>query len=238
LGTYAAATRYEPISGEVFAIGASYNSQLLIPLVAHKGASPTAGNGIDLDFKPTAAEFATSTAGITQLFAVGSTTAEGKLVTFDIAGESLVQSAECEIPSSSPNDVKLADLNGDSRVDAVVVDDSDQSRLYSLLGESSNSWAVTKQLDLPSHSHAAVISDFDHDGYSDVATISGSTSNIQVCFGDGTGAFVNCSQIPHALEQPTDLVAVDSDADGWIDILTIGYEGRLSRVRTSAGSDR
>lgn len=237
LGTYAAAARSAAISEEVIAVGASFNAQLLLPIVAHKGANPTAGKSVDLDFGPTAVEFATNPGGNTRLFAVGSTSSRAKLVTFNIEGETLTHPAECEVPGAAPNDIKLADLNGDSLVDAVVVDDSDQSRLYSLLGQSSNSWGAPKQLELSPHSHAAAISDFDRDGYVDVATISGSTPNIQVCFGDGTGAFINCAQIPHGLEQATDLIAIDSDANGWIDILAIGYEGQVSRVRTSLESD-
>ena len=237
-GTYAAAVRQMPVSEEVFAVGASYNSQLLLPVVAHKGASPTPGKSVALDFAPTAVEFATNAAGKTQLFAVGSTSGRGKLVAFDIAGETLTQIAGYDTLGASPNDVKVADINRDSRLDAVVVDDSDQSKLYSLLGESSNSWSTTKQLDLPPHSHAVTISDFDRDGYEDVATISGSTSSIQVCFGDGTGVFGECEQIPHALEQPTDLVAVDSDADGWVEFFAIGYEGQLSRVQLGPARDK
>ncbi len=238
LGTYAAAVRQVPVSEEVFAVGASYNAQLLLPVVAHKGASPTPGKSVALDFTPTAVEFATNAAGTTQLFAVGSTSGRGKLIAFGITGETLTQIAGYDALGTSPNDVKVADINGDSRLDAVVVDDSDQSRLYSLLGESSNLRSTTKQLDLPPHSHAVTISDFDRDGYADVATISGSTSTIQVCFGDGTGVFGECVQVPHALEQPTDLVAFDSDGDGWVEFFAIGYEGQLSRVQLGPARDK
>ena len=52
------------------------------------------------------------------------------------------------------------------------------------------------------------------------------------------GVFGECVQVPHALEQPTDLVAFDSDADGWVEFFAIGYEGQLSRVQLGPARDK
>lgn len=103
-------------------------------------------------------------------------------------------------PGTALNDVRLGDLNGDSQIDAVVMYDPDQSGMFSLVEDATNKWSIASQLDLPPHSHAAALADIDHDGYLDVATVSGSTSTIQVCFGDGSGGFGNCASAPHALE--------------------------------------
>ncbi len=236
LGTYAVAARGNAAAGEVFAVAASYTQQVIVPLITHGNGLPTAGSAISLNLQPTAAEFGIERSGVTRLFVVGTTDSTGKLVVFDLIGGQLSQSPSSYALSSSPNDIELADLNGDNLLDVVVVNDSEHSTLESLLGDSTGGWTLVTNMDLPAYSHAAALIDVNHDGHLDIATISGSAATIQVCFGDGKGGFTDCADAPHGLEQPTDIVAGDLDADGRADLISVGYEGVLSRLRVSPAS--
>jgi hypothetical protein len=171
------------------------------------------------------------------LFVVGTTGSTGKLLVFDLIEGQLSQSPNSYDLDTSPNDIELADLNGDNLLDVVVVNDSEHSTLESLLGDSTGGWTPVANIDLPAHSHAGALFDVDHDGRLDIATISGSTTTIQLCFGDGKGGFANCVNTPHGLEQPTDIVAGNLNTDGWADLVSVGYEGVLSRVRVSPVSN-
>ena len=233
VGTFGLAARSDPVSAEVVAIAASYNAQTILPLVAHNNDIPTVGKPLTIELEPTAAEFSADNGASARLFVVGSTSGRGGLIVFDVLGENLSQIAKSQDIGTAPNDVKLGDLNGDAVTDAIVIDDSEQSEMFSLLGDATNNWTVASQISLPAHSHAAALADFDHDGNLDTASISGSTTTIQVCFGDGKGSFGDCTLVPHALEQPTDIVAADVDSDGWTELLSVGYEGRLSSVLVS-----
>ena len=119
----------------------------------------------------------------------------------------------------------------------MVVDDANPSTLYSLVDGGGN-WTSVAKLDLPPHSHAGALADFNRDGRLDVATISGSTHTVQVCFGDGSGGFDDCVLVPHELDQPTDVVAFDIDSDGWSDLVAIGYEGRISAIHVVPIADK
>lgn len=230
-GTYAMTVRDIPVAQEVVAIAASYDAQSLLPFLAHAGAAPTAGNSLTVDLNPAAAVFGPTVGGGNQLFVVGSNAGSGRLRVFDVSAESLTLAEKSQDFGRAPNDIKLGDFNGDSRLDVAVVDDSDPSALYSLAEDGSGDWQVIAKLDLPAHSHAMALADFDHDGRPDVAVVSGSTDTIQVCFGDGAGGFGNCINVPHALQEPTDIVAVNVDSDGWSDLVAVGYEGGVSRIR-------
>jgi hypothetical protein len=230
LGTYVVAVRSEAVSEEVVAVAGSFNQQVVVPLVAHKNSLPTAAGAVSMSLQPTAAEFGVDKGGKSRLYVVGSTFGAGRLVVFDISSEKLAVVSESQELGAGPNDIKLGELNGDDFLDAVVVDDSDHSQLYVLAGDAMNNLNVITQVSLPPYSHAGVLIDIDRDGYLDTATISGSTTTLYVCFGDGSGGFGHCESVPHGLEQPTDIAAGDIDADGWADLIVTGYEGRLSRV--------
>lgn len=230
-GTYAMAARATPLAQHVVAVAASYDAQTLLPFLARSGSAPTVGKSTTVDLKPTAVSFTPDIGNSNQLFVVGSHAGSGRLRVFDVSGDSLSSIGRSEDFGISPNDVKLGDLNGDSRLDAVVIDDCDESALYSLAEDASGAWQVMAKLALPAHSHAVALDDLDRDGHLDVAVISGSTDTVEVCFGNGSGGFGNCIQAPHALLQPTDIIALDIDADGWTDLVAVGYEGRISSIR-------
>ncbi|HZL69637.1 MAG TPA: VCBS repeat-containing protein, partial [Candidatus Limnocylindrales bacterium] len=237
-GTYMIALRREAVSEEIVAVAASFNQQVIVPLVAHKNSFPTAVSAVSLSLQPTAAEFGVAKDGKTRLYTVGSALGAGKLVVFDIGNKKLSVASETQELGAAPNDITLGDLNGDDILDAVVVDDSNHSHLYALTGDAMNNLTVVTQLSLPAYSHAGVLIDIDHDGYLDSVTLSGSVPTLYVCYGDGLGGFGHCESVPHGLEQPTSIIAGDIDADGWADLIVTGFEGRLSRVRILPTSDQ
>ncbi len=232
-GTYALSVRTDPVAKTTFAIAASYDAQTLLPLSSYAGAALTVGQSMTVDLKPTATAFGDGDSGANRVFVVGTNTGGGGLRVYNMSANQLALAASSQSFGSSPNDVEVGDINGDSRLDAIVVDDSDTSALYSLLDDGRGNWTVAAKLDLPAHSHAAALADYDRDGRLDVASISGSTVSIEVCFGDGSGAFGNCTAVPHALQQPSDIAALDIDSDGWTDLVAIGYEGEISGIHVS-----
>jgi hypothetical protein len=237
-GTYALSVRTDPVAKATFAIAASYDAQTLLPLSSYARAAPIAGQSMTVDLKPTATAFADGDSGANRVFVVGTNKGGGGLRVYNMSGNQLALAASSQSFGSSPNDLKVGDINGDSRLDAIVVDDSDTSALYSLVNDGRGAWSVAAKLDLPPHSHAAALADYDRDGHLDVASISGSTVSIEVCFGDGSGKFGNCTAVPHALQQPSDIAALDIDSDGWTDLVALGYEGTISGIHVSPASEQ
>ena len=231
LGTYAIAVRMGAKAGDVVAVGASYVAQTLVPLIAHASGIPTAGTSISLDIKPTALAFGSGLNSASQLYIVGSGPTHGRLLVYDGANGLLTRLSKSEQFGQFLNDLKLGDLNGDSILDAVIIDDSEDSEAYSLTADNKQNWTIASQHALPANSHAVTLADFDRDGKLDIATISGSTTTVQLCFGDGRGAFGHCELLAHGIEQPTDITSIDLDSDHWIDVVVVGYEGQVSILR-------
>ena len=236
LGTYAVAVRSGARAGDVVAVGASYAAQTLVPMIAHAGGIPTAGTSISLDIKPTALAFG-SGLSTSQLYVVGNGSAQGRLLVYDGGSGSLTRVSKSGQFGRFLNDLKLGDLNGDSILDAVIIDDSDASEVYSLTADTKQNWTIASQHTLPANSHAVTLDDFDRDGKLDIATISGSTTTVQLCFGDGRGAFGHCALLAHGIEQPTDIMSVDLDSDHWVDVVVVGYEGQVAILRAGPPED-
>ena len=233
LGTYAVAAQSGAVSGEVVAVGASYATQALVPFIGHAGATPTAGTSLTLDIKPTALLFGSNS----RLYVIGNGPSRGRLIVYTSNGGALSKVSSSASFGKSLNDLKLGDLNGDGLTDVVAVDDSDSSSLFSLAVDAKFNWNIAAQRALPANSHAVTLDDFDRDGKLDCATISGSTTTVQMCFGDGKGAFGNCIELQHGVEQPTDIVSKDLNADRWVDIIVVGYTGRVSVLHGAPSED-
>jgi len=234
LGTYSVGTRNSATAEAVFAIAASYDAQSLVPLIAHKGAVPTAGTSISLDLKPTALAFGKVTGQENRLYVIGDGSNHGKLVEFEVQDRSVTKISKSPEFGHSLNDLRVGDLNNDSMLDAIAIDDSAASSLYSLISDANHNWTVAYQLPLPAYSHAGVLDDFDRDGLLDVAVISGSTNTIRMCFGDGHGAFGKCLELLHGLEQATNIASVDLNSDNWKDLAVVSFEGKMAVLHAHA----
>jgi hypothetical protein len=92
-----------------------------------------------------------------------------------------------------PNDIAVADMNGDGNQDLVVANhQSPFLRVFLGDGRGGFHLAPGSPVDVHSnpHPHGVAVADFNSDGKPDVATDSWGNNQIEVLFGDGTGRLV------------------------------------------------
>jgi hypothetical protein len=89
-----------------------------------------------------------------------------------------------------PNDIAIADMNGDGNPDLVIADHQSPF-LTILLGDGKGGFhsAPGSPVDVHSHPHphGVVVANFDRDGHPDVVTDSWETNQIELLLGDGKG---------------------------------------------------
>jgi hypothetical protein len=123
-----------------------------------------------------------------------------------------------------PAAILVTDLNGDHKLDAIVVDDGDQSQgaaVTVLLGNGDGTF-VTPGASFATHggSAAGVLGDFNRDGKIDVAVANRLTNDVSILLGDGTGGFTY-GQMPQAGNEPVAIAAADLNGDQLLDLLVV-----------------
>lgn len=145
--------------------------------------------------------------------------------------------------SATGSALATLDLDFDGRRD-VVVASHDARRLLVLRGQPDGSLALTQSLDAPVPLDAVVAEDIDRDGLLDVAAIERGGSDLRVFLGrsDGSllppltfaGSPLNAASGGQAMPI-FELTAIDLSGDAERDILTVGSQGILLRLRTPFG---
>ena len=97
-----------------------------------------------------------------------------------------------------PNDIAIADMNGDGNPDLVIADHQSPF-LTILLGDGKGGFhsAPGSPVDVHSHPHphGVVAADFDGDGHPDVVTDSWGTNQIELLLGDGKGGLRDSREV-------------------------------------------
>jgi len=148
---------------------------------------------------------------------------------------------------SADNDLAVADLNGDGKLDVVIGGNGSSTNGVSvLLGNGAGSFAAVVPTAAPVFFSKIVLRDFDGDGKADLAT--SSENGVWVMFGDGTGSFGTAVQYATAGSFLSGLEAADFNGDGKTDLVTIRQDdlsvllndghGQFSVVRTFPSSAR
>lgn len=123
-----------------------------------------------------------------------------------------------------PNDIAIADMNGDGNPDLVIADH--QSPYVSiLLGDGRGGFraAPGSPVDVHSnpHPHGVAVADFNQDGHPDVATDSWGSNQIELLLGDGKGGLRTPGRYFGTGRRPYQrLRTADFNKDGLPDIVT------------------
>jgi hypothetical protein len=127
-----------------------------------------------------------------------------------------------------PNDVAIADMNGDGNPDLVIADH--QSPFITiLLGDGRGGFrpAPGSLVDVHSHPHphGVAVADFNGDGHPDVVTDSWGTNQIELLLGDGKGGLRTPGKYFATGHRPYErLRSADFNGDGTPDIVTTNLD--------------
>src|ERR1700761_9364294 len=127
-----------------------------------------------------------------------------------------------------PNDIAIADMNGDGNPDLVIADHQSPF-LTILLGDGKGGFhpAPGSPVDVHSnpHPHGIVAADFNGDGHPDVVTDSWGTNQIELLLGDGKGGLQTPGKYFATGHRPYErLRSADFNGDGHPDIVTTNLD--------------
>lgn len=129
---------------------------------------------------------------------------------------------------NSPNDICVADFNGDGKSDLAIAN-HDAKYLTILLGDGQGGFkpapgSPVAVLSRP-HTHGVAAGDFNGDGKLDLVTDSWGENKVTVVFGDGRGGFASPGVQFDVGKMPYQRVRVaDVNGDGKPDIITTNHE--------------
>lgn len=120
-----------------------------------------------------------------------------------------------------PVSLTAADVDHDGQLDIVVAQASNQITV--MLGNGDGTLRTHLQIDVGMNPQRVVAMDFDHDGFTDLATTNRDDNTVSTLFGDGSGGFGGL-QTYTVGQSPASLVATDINQDFAID-LVVGHVG-------------
>jgi hypothetical protein len=139
-----------------------------------------------------------------------------------------------------PNDIAVADMNGDRNSDLVIA--NHQSPFVTiLLGDGNGGFhpAPGSPVDVHSHPHphGVVVADFNGDGHPDVVTDSWGTNQIELLLGDGRGCLQTPGKYFATGRRPYErLRSADFNGDGIPDIVTTNLDDGTVTVLLGDGN--
>ncbi|HEX2270757.1 MAG TPA: VCBS repeat-containing protein [Pyrinomonadaceae bacterium] len=127
-----------------------------------------------------------------------------------------------------PNDVAIADLNGDGKLDLAVAN-HEQHQVTIFLGDGSGRFAPAPspaRVQSKPHVHGVAVGDFDGDRKLDLAVESWGTNQVESLIGKGDGTFITPGRLFSVGRMPYQrLRAGDFNNDGFADVVTTNMEG-------------
>ncbi|MFE3654557.1 FG-GAP repeat domain-containing protein [Streptomyces sp. NPDC059122] len=134
-----------------------------------------------------------------------------------------------------PSTLKLADVNEDGKLDAVIVAPGTPGRIAVLLGDGASGFGTARLLSAGANLTSASVSDLNGDGHADLVASSSSSNEVVVLEGNGTGAFAS----PRAFgltsgSNPQATAVADLDGDGRPDVATANSNSSATFVNDAS----
>ncbi|MFE2324251.1 FG-GAP-like repeat-containing protein [Streptomyces sp. NPDC059385] len=134
-----------------------------------------------------------------------------------------------------PSKFKLADVNEDGKLDAVVAAPGTPGHLAVLLGDGAGGFGTASVLSAGVNLSSASVSDLNGDGHVDLVASSAASAEAVVFEGDGTGAFG--SPLAFGLNgaaNPQATAVADLNGDGRPDVVTANSSGSATYVKDAS----
>ena len=119
---------------------------------------------------------------------------------------------------NSPEDLAVADLNSDNKLDLVVASNT-TNQASVLLGNGNGTFQSAVTYSLPGEGRGVAIADFNGDTKPDLALSNGVVGNTSILLGNGDGTFQNATNIAMGGPFATGIVAKDISGDGKQDLV-------------------
>jgi hypothetical protein len=143
-------------------------------------------------------------------------------------------SAPTLIPQTTPVDVESADLNGDGKLDLVVVNQGTNT-VSVFLGNEDGTFQGAANYTVGATPNAAVITDVNGDGFPDIIVANQGTDTLSVLLGTGSGTFL-AAQSVITLSGPHSLAVADINGDGRPDIVVTSTNHNMVDVALNNGT--
>ena len=128
---------------------------------------------------------------------------------------------------TGPIAIVARDLNGDDKLDAVVVDDGQGSTggVSILIGNNDGTFQTRGFVSTGLGASAVAIADFNKDGKLDLAVTNAGNSNVSILRGDGQGGFALVQTVNSGGNEPVAIAARDLNGDGFVDLAVANRSG-------------
>lgn len=137
-----------------------------------------------------------------------------------MSGANLFELAPTTTTGSSPAAVASADLNGDSRLDAVVVN-RNSSTLTVLMNKGGATWENPVTVNTPALPAGIAVGDVNKDGRPDIAVSSYQEGTVQLFLNNGSGSLAMSGQAQMVGGGPRGVNLFDFNGDGLLDLTAI-----------------
>jgi hypothetical protein len=139
----------------------------------------------------------------------------------------------------APNDIAVADINGDGNAD-LAFPNHETNSVTILFGDGRGGFSPAPQspltVDSKPHPHGITCADVNGDHYMDLAVESWQTNQVEVFTGDGRGNFASPGRLFPVGKMPYQrLRSGDFNKDGNADIVTTNFEGSSVTILLSDG---